>query len=74
MEFAETMAFIGLQIDLVLYLISEFNFGHTEAATTVTNFAGMAFLCPLLGGFLADAYFGRFTTILVFSCVEIVVR
>jgi len=74
MEFAETMAFIGLQIDLVLYLINEFDFGHTKAATTVTNFAGTAFLCPLLGGFLADAYFGRFKTILVFSCVEIAVR
>ena len=72
-EFAETMAFIGLQIDLVLYLINHLNFETTKAATTVTNFAGTAFLCPLLGGFLADAYLGRFSTIIVFACVELVV-
>lgn len=68
------MAFIGLQIDLVLYLINKLNFATTKAATTVTNFAGTAFLCPLLGGFLADAYLGRFSTIVVFACVELVVR
>jgi dipeptide/tripeptide permease len=73
-EFAETMAFIGLQIDLVLYLINHLNFATTKAATTVTNFAGTAFLCPLLGGFLADAYLGRFATIIVFAFVELVVR
>lgn len=68
------MAFIGLQIDLVLYLINNLNFATTKAATTVTNFAGTAFLCPLLGGFLADAYLGRFSTIVIFGCVELVVR
>lgn len=73
LEFAETMAFIGLQIDLVLYLILKLNFAHTEAATTVTNFAGTAFLCPLLGGFIADTFLGRFWTILVFGIIELVV-
>lgn len=73
LEFAETMVFIGLQIDLVLYLINKFNYGHTRAATTVTNFAGTAFLCPLLGGFLADAYLGNFRTVLIFGFFEIVV-
>lgn len=68
------MAFIGLQIDLVLYLINHLNFATTKAATTVTNFAGTAFLCPLLGGFLADAYLGRFSTIIVFAFVELAVR
>ena len=73
MEFAETMAFIGLQIDLVLYLMDKLNFANTKAATTVTNFAGTAFICPLIGGFIADAYLGRFFTILVFGIVELVV-
>ncbi|XP_024400237.1 protein NRT1/ PTR FAMILY 8.2 isoform X2 [Physcomitrium patens] len=72
MEFAETMAFIGLQIDLVLYLINKMNFAHTKAATTVTNFAGTAFLCPLFGGFLADAYLGRVSVVVIFGCVELV--
>ncbi|KAG0587899.1 hypothetical protein KC19_2G199600 [Ceratodon purpureus] len=66
------MAFIGLQIDLVLYLINHLNFATTKAATTVTNFAGTAFLCPLLGGFIADAYLGRFSTIIFFAIVELV--
>ena len=73
MEFAETMAFIGLQIDLVLYLMDKLNFANTKAATTVTNFAGTAFICPLIGGFIADAYLGRFLTILVFGLIELVV-
>ena len=73
MEFAETMAFIGLQIDLVLYLMDKLNFANTKAATTVTNFAGTAFICPLIGGFIADAYLGRFFTILVFGLIELVV-
>lgn len=73
MEFAETMAFIGLQIDLVLYLMDKLNFANTKAATTVTNFAGTAFICPLIGGFIADAYLGRFLTVVMFGLVELVV-
>ena len=73
MEFAETMAFIGLQIDLVLYLMDKLNFANTKAATTVTNFAGTAFICPLIGGFIADAYLGRFLTVVVFGLIELVV-
>ena len=36
--------------------------------------AGTCYITPLLGAYLADSYWGRFKTILVFSIIYLVVR
>ena len=70
MEFMETMGFFGLQIDLVLYFIREFNFGNIIAATShQLRRHGVSVLASRrLSG---RCHWCRFTTILVGSGVEI---
>ena len=44
------------------------------AATQVNLFEGTCYLTPVLGAWLADAHWGRYKTILVFSGIYFVVR
>lgn len=43
------------------------------ACLQVSLFEGTCYVTPLLGAYLADARWGRYTTILVFSCVYLLV-
>lgn len=43
------------------------------AAKNVNYWAGVTTMMPLLGGFLADAYFGRFNMVLFSSLIYLVV-
>lgn len=43
------------------------------AATQVNLFEGTCYLTPVLGAWLADAHWGRYKTILVFSGIYFVV-
>ncbi|KAL8490104.1 hypothetical protein ACS0TY_025850 [Phlomoides rotata] len=54
---------------MVAYLVKEMHQPFPEAATHVTDWIGAAYVLTLLGAFLADAYLGRFRTIIVFSCI-----
>ena len=40
-----------------------------DAAAAVNTFSGLAYAFPLLGGWIADAFLGRYTTILIFSVI-----
>ncbi|KAJ7553128.1 hypothetical protein O6H91_06G085100 [Diphasiastrum complanatum] len=55
---------LGLQVNLISYLVSRLNLSLAEASNTVTNFSGMCCFAPLLGAILADAYVGRYSMIL----------
>ncbi|KAH7848696.1 hypothetical protein Vadar_006316 [Vaccinium darrowii] len=68
-EVAERMAFYSVAVSLVSYLITEMHQPLPDAATHVTDWIGAAFVLTLLGAFLADAYLGRFKTIIIFSCL-----
>jgi dipeptide/tripeptide permease len=52
---------------------SQLNQGSANAANNVTNWSGTCYITPLLGAFIADAYFGRFWTIASFMIVYILV-
>ncbi|XP_050231798.2 protein NRT1/ PTR FAMILY 8.1-like [Mercurialis annua] len=54
---------------MVAYLVLEMRQSLPDAATHVTNWIGAAYVLTLFGAFLADAYLGRFKTIILFSCV-----
>jgi peptide/histidine transporter 3/4 len=45
-----------------------------DANTHVTDWIGAAYVLTLLGAFLADAYLGRFKTIVIFSAIYAVVN
>ncbi|KAF8410531.1 hypothetical protein HHK36_003062 [Tetracentron sinense] len=68
-EVAERLAFFAIAVNMVSYLVLEMHQSLPKAATHVTDWIGAAFVLTLLGAFLADAYLGRFKTIVIFSCV-----
>ncbi|KAK9827716.1 hypothetical protein WJX81_004356 [Elliptochloris bilobata] len=68
-ELCERLAYYSIATNLVQYLIDVLGFSVTDANTTVTNWSGACYILPLLGAFLADSYWGRYVTIIVFSIV-----
>ncbi|XP_022750395.1 protein NRT1/ PTR FAMILY 8.2-like [Durio zibethinus] len=68
-EVAERLAFFAIAVNMVVYLVFEMHQSLPSAATHVTDWIGAAYVLALLGAFLADAYLGRFLTIINFSCI-----
>ncbi|XP_027355546.1 protein NRT1/ PTR FAMILY 5.4 [Abrus precatorius] len=71
-EFAERFAYQGLASNLITYLTNVLNEPITTAAKDVNTWVGASALFPLLGGFIADSYVGRFNTILLSSLIYLV--
>ncbi|KAE8666419.1 protein RADIALIS-like 5-like [Hibiscus syriacus] len=68
-EVAERLAFFAIAVNMVAYLVLEMHESLPTAATHVTNWIGASYVLTILGAFLADAYLGRFLTIVIFSCI-----
>ncbi|KAK9277275.1 hypothetical protein L1049_006815 [Liquidambar formosana] len=68
-ECCERLAYYGIATNLVTYLTNKLHEGNVSAATNVTTWAGTCYLTPLIGAILADAYWGRYWTIAVFSTI-----
>lgn len=66
-EFAERCSFYGMRAILPLYLTSVLGFPDTEAGSIYSTFKMAVYFLPLLGGFLADRYFGKYWSIVGFS-------
>ncbi|ERN06095.1 protein NRT1/ PTR FAMILY 6.1 [Amborella trichopoda] len=66
-EMAERMAYFGLSVNMVLFLFNVMHRPFTASANTVNNFLGISQISSILGGFLADAYLGRYWTIAIFT-------
>ncbi|KAK3157094.1 hypothetical protein QOZ80_2AG0116080 [Eleusine coracana subsp. coracana] len=69
-ELVERMTTLGIAVNLVPYMTGTMHLGNAAAANTVTNFVGTSFMLCLLGGFVADAYLGRYLTIAIFTSVQ----
>uniref|UniRef100_A0ACD5TV09 Uncharacterized protein n=2 Tax=Avena sativa TaxID=4498 RepID=A0ACD5TV09_AVESA len=65
-EFSECLCFFAVSRNLVTYLTTMLHRSNVDAASSVSTWIGTCFLTPLLGAFLADTYWGRYSTILVF--------
>ncbi|KAJ0967226.1 hypothetical protein J5N97_024143 [Dioscorea zingiberensis] len=68
-EVAERMAFYAIAVNMVAYLVREMHQSLPDAATHVNDWVGAAFILTILGAFLADAYLGRFLTIVIFTII-----
>lgn len=68
-ECCERLAYYGISTNLVSYLTTKLHQGNVTAARNVTTWAGTCYLAPLIGAVLADAYWGRYWTIAVFSTI-----
>eukprot|EP00803_Ostreobium_quekettii_P006650 evm.model.scf_534.10 EVM.evm.TU.scf_534.10 scf_534:53976-59558(+) len=69
-EFGERLAFYGILTNLVVYLLMV-GFTNLEAATLVPLFVGSCYVTPLLGGYLADTWLGRYKTILYCALIYV---
>jgi peptide/histidine transporter 3/4 len=58
---------------MVTYLRFQLHQHPATAANNVTNWSGTCYITPLIGAFFADAYLGRFWTIVVFSIIYFLV-
>lgn len=66
-ELAERASFYGMRTVLALYLLDVLRFEPAGAASVMTFFLAACYLAPLLGGFIADRFLGRFGTIAAFA-------
>jgi peptide/histidine transporter 3/4 len=67
------MCFSAVARNLVTYVTTVLHESNVDAARNVSTWIGSCFLTPVVGAFLADSYWGRYTTIVVFLSVYIVV-
>ncbi|XP_030924468.1 protein NRT1/ PTR FAMILY 5.6 [Quercus lobata] len=68
-EFSERLSYFGIATSLIIYLTKVIHEDLETAAKSVNHWSGVTTLMPLLGGFVADAYLGRFRTVLVSTII-----
>ncbi|CAH8359252.1 unnamed protein product [Eruca vesicaria subsp. sativa] len=70
-EMVEQFAFYGISSNLITYLTGPLGESTASAAANVNAWSGTLSFLPLLWGFIADSFLGRFRTILIASCLYI---
>uniref|UniRef100_A0A5B6ZH02 Uncharacterized protein n=1 Tax=Davidia involucrata TaxID=16924 RepID=A0A5B6ZH02_DAVIN len=68
-EFSERLSYFGIVTNLITYLTKVMHQDLKTAARNVNYWTGVTTIMPLLGGFLADAYTGRFSMIFLSSII-----
>ncbi|KAL5717158.1 hypothetical protein ACHQM5_010221 [Ranunculus cassubicifolius] len=68
-EMAERMAYFGLSVNMVAFMFYVMHRPFSTSANAVNNFLGISQASSVLGGFLADAYLGRYWTIAIFTTI-----
>ena len=58
-EMWERFSFYGMRALLVLYMIQELMYSSQHAGNIYGIYTGLVYLTPLIGGYLADRYFGQ---------------
>ncbi|PON59933.1 Proton-dependent oligopeptide transporter [Parasponia andersonii] len=62
-EFSERLSYFGIATSLIIYLTKVIHEDLKTAAKSVNYWSGVTTLMPLFGGFIADSYWGRFSTV-----------
>jgi POT family proton-dependent oligopeptide transporter len=71
-EFAERASYYGMRAILALYMTDKLGVTKADAGTFMSFFIAACYFLPLLGGYLADNYFGKYWTIVGFSIPYVV--
>lgn len=73
-EVAERFAYYGVAGNLITYLTKVMGEPTVTAARNVNVWSGVSTILPVGGAFVADAYLGRYVTILYSTFIYILVR
>ncbi|KAK1642934.1 hypothetical protein QYE76_060739 [Lolium multiflorum] len=68
-EFSERLSYFGIATSLMIYLTKVLHQDMKVAAENAQYWMSVTTLMPLVGGFLADAYLGRFATVILSTAV-----
>src|SRR5262245_15714728 len=66
-EFAERCSYYGMAAILVRYMDERLGMGEAGSVMGMSFFKAACYFLPLLGGWVADRYFGKYWTIVGFS-------
>lgn len=68
-EMWERFSYYGMRAMFVLYMIKCLTLSKEDAASIYGSYTGLVYLTPLIGGYLADRYWGKRRSILLGSLV-----
>ncbi|KAH9324446.1 hypothetical protein KI387_004624 [Taxus chinensis] len=68
-EINERLTYYGIAANLIIYLTSVLQEGVATSAKNVNYWTGVTTVMPLVGGFIADAYCGRYWMVLISSII-----
>ncbi|XP_021668531.2 protein NRT1/ PTR FAMILY 7.2 isoform X2 [Hevea brasiliensis] len=67
-----TLAYVGVEVNMVLFSKSVLKQTNAEASNTFSRWMGTTYLFSLIGAFLSDSYLGRYLTCVTFQVVLII--
>ncbi|MDO4559190.1 MAG: hypothetical protein Q4C47_09505, partial [Planctomycetia bacterium] len=71
-EFAERCCFYGAKVILPLFIVQVIGKTQQQSQSTVYYFVAACYFAPIIGGWIADNYLGKYRTILFFSIPYII--
>ncbi len=73
-EFAERCSYYGMRAILALYMTEKLGVDKADAGTFMSLFIAACYFFPLVGGYVADNFFGKYWTIVLFSVPYVVAQ